>query len=47
MENDLKSQMSIRWDLDLIFVNYLKENFGFLDKELKTTLNYLNVVKQN
>ena len=42
MENDLKNQMSIRWDLDLIFVNYLKENFGFLDKELKNNIKLLN-----
>lgn len=38
MENDLKNQMSIRWDLDIIFINYLKEHFDFIDSELKNNI---------
>lgn len=41
MENDLKNQMSIHWDLDLLFINYLKENFNFVDSQLKTHIELL------
>lgn len=41
MENDLKNQVSIHWDLDIIFINYLKENFNFIDSEIKNNMTLL------
>jgi hypothetical protein len=35
----LKKDISLRWDLDLIIINYLKENFIFSEAEIKNNLD--------
>lgn len=35
----LKKQVALRWDLDLMIVNYLKENFIFSEAEIKNNLD--------
>lgn len=35
----LKKSVSLRWDLDMLVVNYLKENFVFSENEIKNNLD--------
>ena len=38
-KNDLKREVSLRWDLDRNLVNYLTENFYFSETEIKNNLD--------
>ncbi len=45
-KRELQKKASLSWDLDRIVVNYLKENFGFTDKEIKNNLDLLKVASK-
>ncbi len=45
-KRELQKKVSLSWDLDRIIVNYLKENFGFNDKEIKNNLDLLKVASK-
>ncbi len=47
LENrDLQKRVSLSWDLDRIVINYLKENFGFSDTEIKNNIDLLKVAQK-
>jgi plasmid replication initiation protein len=45
-KRDLQKKASLSWDLDRMVVNYLKENFGFSDKEIKNNIDLLKVASK-
>jgi len=45
-EKDLQKEVSLRWDLDKIVINYLKENFGFTEREIKNNFKLFKEANQ-
>lgn len=42
----LQKKVSLSWDLDRIIINYLKENFGFSDVEIKNNIDLFKVAQK-
>lgn len=46
-KRDLKKQVSLRWDLDKVILDYLKREFEFTDKEIKNNLDLFKRAQAN
>jgi len=45
-EMSLRKQVDLRWDLDKIVINYLKENFEFTEREIKNNFDLFKEAHQ-
>lgn len=45
-KKSLQKRVSLNWDLDRIIVNYLSENFGFTDNEIKNNIDLFKLAEQ-
>lgn len=45
-KKSLQKRVSLNWDLDRIIVNYLSENFGFTDSEIKNNLDLFKLAEK-
>lgn len=45
-KKSLQKRVSLNWDLDRIIVNYLSENFGFTDSEIKNNIDLFKLAEQ-
>jgi len=45
-QRELRKQVSLGWDLDRIVVNYLRENFGFTDAEIKNNIDLFKAAQK-
>lgn len=44
---ELKSKVSLSWDLDRMIISYLMESFGFSEAEIKNNINLLKVAQKD
>jgi hypothetical protein len=45
-KKSLQKKVSLNWDLDRIVINYLSENFGFTDNEIKNNMDLFKLAEK-